>query len=349
MKKFWIGQLVLIIALLSSSCKKEYVTNEYTTNEYTTNVYDKEYYSTILNQQTEITDDIRPDYLKAGDSVAVCAASNYVTTADLADGIALLESWGLKVAKADNLYNVDGRYAGTIAERVEGLQKMIDNTNIKAIIMARGGYGVAQILSYIDFKPLSSNPKWLVGYSDVTGLHIALNNLGIESIHGPMVKTLTQDAESATQLKNALFGTMTQMSITTNSNCVKGVAEGRLVGGNLSLIYSLGGTLFDLNAKGSILFIEDTGEYNYSIDRMLTNLKLSGKLDAVKGIVVGDFNTTQGSDESIETIIANKTADLNIPIMYGVKCGHLTQNLPLYLGRKVKLTVDDSNATLEYE
>ena len=349
MKHSFLLPAVLLATL--SGCTKEYITKEYITNEYVTNeyVYSSEYYSQILNSQQEITQDIRPEFLKAGDTVAVCAASNYVTKSDLADGIAQLQDWGFKVKLADNLYNVDGRYAGTIGERVEGLQKMIDNPNVKAIIMARGGYGMAQILSYLDLSPLESNPKWIVGYSDVTGLLVAVNNLGVEAIHGPMVKGLTNDSESATALKNVLMGNTSKMSIAYNSNCVKGTAQGRLVGGNLSLIYSLGGTLFDLNCKDAILFIEDTGEYNYSIDRMLTNLKLSGKLDSVRGIIIGDFNTTQGSDKSIPEIVKEKTADLNIPVMYGVHAGHLTTNLALYMGRTVKMTVDDDNATIEYQ
>lgn len=343
--------VVALLVLATSGCKKEYITNEYVTNEYTTNVYDSEYYSTILNSQEEITQDIRPDYLKEGDSVAVCAASNAVSASDIATGISTLESWGLKVKVADNVYESDGRYAGTISQRIEGMQKMVDDENIKAIFMARGGYGASQILSYVDFKPLQSNPKWLIGYSDVTALHIALNNMGIETVHGPMMVGFTKDEESVNDLKSALFGKgYNKLSITKNDNCVKGTAEGRLVGGNLSLIYSEGGTLFDLNAKGAILFIEDTGEANYAVDRMLTNLKLSGKLDAVRGIVVGEFiNCTQGSDKSIEEIMKDKLGDLNIPVMYGVSCGHDTKNLPLYLGRTVKLTVDDDNATLEFE
>ena len=337
--------------LMASGCKKEYITEEYNTyNTYETNIYDSEYYSTVLNSQEEITDDIRPPYLKEGDSVAVCAASNAVSEADVATGIAQLKKWGLKVKEADNLYKTDGRYAGTIGERVEGLQKMIDNPNIKAIFMARGGYGASQILNFVDLKGMKSNPKWLIGYSDVTALHIALNNSGVESLHGPMMVGFTKDTESMNALKDALWGKLGKVSIASNSNCINGTAEGRLVGGNLSLIYSEGGTLFDLNVKGAILFIEDTGEANYAIDRMLTNLKLSGKLDALKGIVVGEFiNTTKGNDKTVAEIVKEKVADLKIPVMYGIESGHDTKNLPLYLGRKVKLIVDDKEATLLFQ
>ena len=178
----------LLILTAVCGCKKEY--NYY--NTYVTNVdsiYTSYYYQTVLNNQQEVTDDIRPDYLKAGDTVGVFALSNAVTQSDLANGIAKLKSWGLVVVEASNLYNKDGRYAGTMSERIDGFQKLIDNPNIKALIAARGGYGVAQVLSYIDFSPMKSHPKWIVGYSDVTGMHIALNNMGYETIHGPMVKT----------------------------------------------------------------------------------------------------------------------------------------------------------------
>ncbi|MCQ2217929.1 MAG: LD-carboxypeptidase [Paludibacteraceae bacterium] len=342
----------LILPLLAfSSCTKEYVTNEYITNEYVTNeyVYNKEYYSTILSQQQEITERIRPAYLKAGDTVAICATSNYVTKAQMENGKSVLESWGLVVVEADNLYNQDGRYAGTIADRVEGLQKMIDNPNVKAIIAARGGYGCAQIMAMVDLKPMVNNPKWVVGYSDVSVLLISLNNVGVETIHGPMAKDFS-DEKSVACLKDALFGKLKEQTIETNANCIQGKAEGRLVGGNLSMIYSLGGTLFDLNAKNAILFIEDTGESNYSLDRMLTNLKLSGKLDYVKGIVVGDFTSmNQGNDKSVEEIIHEKVVDLGIPVMYGLQAGHATRNLSLYLGRDVTMEVGATNATLTFK
>lgn len=336
----------LLILTAVCGCKKEY--NYY--NTYVTNVdsiYTSYYYQTVLNNQQEVTDDIRPDYLKAGDTVGVFALSNAVTQSDLANGIAKLKSWGLVVVEASNLYNKDGRYAGTMSERIDGFQKLIDNPNIKALIAARGGYGVAQVLSYIDFSPMKSHPKWIVGYSDVTGMHIALNNMGYETIHGPMVKTFG-DNDSDESLRKALFGELKNYSIKTNTNCVQGKAEGRLVGGNLSLMYSMGGTLFDLNAKNAILLIEDTGEANYAIDRMLANLKLSGKLDGLKGVIVGDFSTSQGNDRPIDEIIHNYFDDLNIPIIYGMNMGHEDKNLATYLGRTVSIDVNESTATITY-
>lgn len=342
----------IIIALLTlvcfSTCKKEY--NYY--NTYVTNVdsiYTSYYYQTVLLEQQEITDDIRPTYLQKGDTVGVFALSNSVTKSELSDGIQILKSWGLNVIEAENLYSQDGRYAGTQSERIEGFQNLLKNPNVKALISARGGYGVAQVLSYIDFSPLESNPKWIVGYSDVTGLHCALSNRGIESIHGPMVRSFSDD-ESIESLRKALFGELKSCRMSTNSDCVQGTAEGRLVGGNLSLIYSLGGTLFDLNVKNAILLIEDTGEANYAIDRMLSNLKLSGKLDCIKGVVVGDFiNNSQGNDRPLNEIIHNYFDDLNVPIMYGMQIGHDTRNIATYLGRTVKLVVDEKSAEIIYE
>lgn len=335
------GGLVLL-----SSCGDEII-NEYVTNEYT-NIYNKEYYATVLSNQKEITEDIRAPFLKKGDTVAVFALSNAVSQSDMAAGIATLKSWGLNVIEADNLYKVDGRYAGTLAERVDGTQKLINNPSVKAMIAARGGYGAAMTLPFLDLESLIDRPKWIVGYSDVTALHAAVNNLGVESIHGGMAQNLS-NATTAESLRRALFGEAEGLKIVTNENCKEGVAEGRLVGGNLSLIYSLGGTAYDLNTKQAILFIEDTGESNYSLDRMLTQLKLSGKLDNIVGVVVGQFiKMSQGNDRSVEEIIASKFADQDIPIMYGVNVGHDQPNNAICLGRRVRLTVDASNASLNY-
>lgn len=333
--------------LLCASCKKVYEENYYyTTDE---NVYNYEYYQTVLLNQEEITQDVRPDYLKKGDTVAVFAASNKVSKSELENGIQTLKGWGLKVVEAENLYLEDGRYAGTQSQRIIGLQKLMDNPNIKALFAARGGYGAAQVISFLDLEKFQKNPKWVVGYSDVTALHVALNNLGIESVHGPMVNNMTH-AESVESLRKMLFGEKVSYSIAKNSNCRQGKAEGRLVGGNLSLIYSLGGTLFDLNVKNAILLIEDTGESNYHLDRMLTNLKLSGKLDCIKGLVVGEFiKMNQGSDDPVNQIILDKVRDLGIPVMYGLNVGHDVVNYAVCFGRTVTLDVNNDKATLTFE
>jgi muramoyltetrapeptide carboxypeptidase len=194
---------------------------------------------------------------------------------------------------------------------------------------------------------LINNPKWIVGFSDVTVLHAAVNNAGVQTIHGAMANNFN-DNTSVTNLKNALFGTYSGLSIPTNSNCIQGQAEGRLVGGNLTTFYALGGTIEDLNMKDAILFFEDTGEAHHNVDRMLSNLKLSGKLNEIKGVIVGQFTDMRqsASDRPVNEIILNQVKDLGIPVMYGVSVGHGSPNLPLYLGRKIQLDVGATTSTI---
>lgn len=346
MERILLSLFSLLLLVAFPSCKKEYITNQYITNENDSYYSQKVYLDKDIR---EVTEDIRPAYLQSGDTVAVFAISNKVTRSELATGIAKLKSWGLNVVEAENLYGDDGRYAGTQSERIEGLQKLMDNPNIRAIIAARGGYGAVQVLPYLDLTEFMKSPKWMVGYSDLTAFHAMLNNQGVETIHGAMVNSFA-DEESVESLRAALFGTLDKYTISTNSNCIIGEAEGRLVGGNLSVIYSLGGTLFDLNVKNSILLIEDTNEANYRIDRMLQNLKLSGKLDCIKGVIVGEFiNNAQGDDAPLNEIINGAFESLGIPVMYGVNIGHDTENLSAYLGRNVKITVDSNASTLLFQ
>lgn len=303
----------------------------------------------IIQDQQPVTKHITPAKLSSGDSVAVCAASNSVTEDDVAEGINILESWGLKVKKADNLFERDGRYAGTLQQRVDGLQNAIDNQNIKAIFFARGGYGAAQLLPFIDWSSMETNPKWIIGYSDVTALHITLSNMGIESMLGPMMRGFNNDKQSNTALQQSLFNQTEPYSVQPNENCIKGTGSGRLVGGNLSIIYSLSGTAFDLNTKDAILFIEDTGEANYSVDRMLLNLQQSGKLTDLKGVIVGEFiNNSQGVDLPLPAIIKKYFEPLHIPVFYGYPNGHDTKNLPLPLGSKCSITITDTEATVTF-
>ena len=303
----------------------------------------------IIQDQQPVTQHIKPPQLSSGDLVAICAASNYVTADDIAEGINILKSWGLEVIEADNLYLRDGRYAGELGERVTGFQNALNNPNVKAIFFARGGYGAAQLLPFIDWSAMETNPKWIIGYSDVTALHITLNNMGYESILGPMMRGFNNDKESNTELQNILFNKPKTVTLPINSSCKVGSAKGRLVGGNLSIIYSLSGTAFDLNTKEAILFIEDTGEANYSIDRMLLNLQQSGKLTDIKGLIVGEFiNNNQGNDLPLPDIITKYFGDKNIPIVYGYPNGHDTKNLPLILGSECSVNVTDKEVTVSF-
>lgn len=301
--------------------------------------------------------DIRPAPLKSGDCIGIFGISNYVDSTALLYGVSVFENWGLRVKFADNLFKQNGRYDGTLEERIKATQAMIDDPDIKAMISTRGGYGAAQVTPYLDFTPLYENPKWIVGYSDVTALHIALNNLGLESMHGPMATRIEGDTTSVAFLHDALFGEAPGLSITTNYYCREGEATGRLVGGNLSLIYSLQGTPMNLDMKDAILFIEDVGEDSYAIDRMMQNLLLSGKLDEIAGIIVGqftDFDDYKGMDLSLPGIIYSKIGNRQIPVMYQIDAGHdwnvhkSAPNYSLYLGRRIHLKVDRDIAFFEY-
>lgn len=301
--------------------------------------------------------DIRPAPLKPGDCIGIFGISNYIDSTALLYGVSVFENWGLRVKFADNLFKKNGRYDGSLEERIKATQAMIDDPDIKAMISTRGGYGAAQVIPYLDLSPLLENPKWIVGYSDVTAMHMALNNMGIETLHGPMATRLEGDTTSVAFLHDALFGEAPGLSIPSNFYCNEGEATGRLVGGNLSLIYSLQGTPFALDMKDAILFIEDVGEDSYAIDRMMQNLLLSGKLDEIAGIIVGqftDFDDYKGMDLSLPGIIYSKLRGRQIPIMYQIDAGHewnahkSAPNYSLYLGRRIHLKVDKDVAYFEY-
>ena len=303
--------------------------------------------------------DIRPEPLKPGDTIGIFAISNYADSTALNYGISVFKDWGLNVKLADNLFKRRGksRYDGTVEERISAMQAMIDDPSIKALISVRGGYGAALVTPYLDYSRLLENPKWIGGYSDVTALHITLNNMGLETIHGPMATRIEGDTTSVAFLRKALFEDAPGLSIPTNFYCREGEATGRLVGGNLSLIYSLQGTPMNLDMKDAILFIEDVDEDSYAIDRMLQNLLLSGKLDEIAGIIVGQFSNfddAKGMDLSLPALIYSKIGDRQIPVMYQIDAGHewnvrkSAPNYSLYLGRRIHLKVDRNVASFEY-
>ena len=303
--------------------------------------------------------DIRPAPLRPGDTIGIFTISNFADSTTLAYGISVFENWGLNVRLADNLYKRVGksRYDGTVEERIAAMQSLIDDPSVKALISVRGGYGAALVTPYLDYTPLMENPKWIVGYSDVTALHIVLNNMGLETIHGPMATRIEGDTTSVEFLHEALFSEAPGLSIPTNFYCREGEATGRLVGGNLSLIYSLQGTPMNLDMKDAILFIEDVDEDSYAIDRMLQNLLLSGKLDEIAGIIVGQFSNfddSKGMDLPLPAVIYSKIGNRQIPVMYQIDAGHewnvhkSAPNYSLYLGRRIHLKVDRSEAYFEY-
>ncbi len=300
---------------------------------------------------------LRPPFLHVGDTVSVVAISSKLSKKADTSFIRTIASWGLTVKLGEHLFSQEeGWFAGSDRERATDLQRAIDDSSVRAVIFYKGGYGAVRTLDYLDLERLRSHPKWLVGFSDVTVLHQALRKVGVESIHGTMpvlFKTDTLEIDTSTlSLRDALFGKISSYRTPRHVYNRLGRAEGRLVGGNLSLIYALNGTdLDDDLEEPSVLFIEDVGENIYHIDRMMQNLKRSGKLARAKAIVVGYFSKMKGEKEwgaDVESLINTYTAPLGIPVIFGFPAGHANPNMSLYMGRQVSVVVTDEDATLEF-
>jgi muramoyltetrapeptide carboxypeptidase len=300
---------------------------------------------------------IRPSYLKNGDHVGIMAPAGIVEETDIEPAIKILQEWGLKTIKGKYLFENNGFFAGTDQQRLEDFQIMLDNPDIKAIFCARGGYGSVRIIEKLDFTLFLKRPKWIIGYSDITVFHIYLNNyLKCESLHAIMPKNFLkayEDGFSLPALKNALFGEKLKYTIEKNELNKPGKASGKLIGGNLSIICNLQGTHFEINTKDKILFIEDIDEYIYHIDRMMMNLKLSGKLKNLKGLIVGGMtkikHTTPDYGKSVSEVISDIISDYNYPVIFGFPAGHIIPNYALYMGRNVKMEVTDQKTLIHFK
>lgn len=296
-----------------------------------------------------------PSYLKVGDTIAIVAPAgilkNRQATIDKAKQ--LVESWGLKVVLGKNIYNQNNHFSGTDEERCQDFQDALDNKNIKAIWAARGGYGSVRILDKLDFTIFKKHPKWIIGYSDITAFHNHIHNLGVESIHGMMATSLEEDPsaiiKTIASFKSALFGEKISYSISSSKyNRILSTKEinGQLIGGNLAILTSMLGSESQLNIEGKILFIEEIGEYKYSIDRMLQSLKRAGYFTKVNAVIVGDMslikkNTTKWGS-SIEQLILDAIPE-DIPVFFDFPAGHEPDNRALIFGRNVTISVDTKN------
>lgn len=302
------------------------------------------------------SDCIQPPYLKKGDQVGIIAPAGIVKPEDIEPAIKILEEWGLKVNKGKHLYRSFHFFAGTDEQRLNDFQTMINDENIRAVFFARGGYGIIRLIEKLNFRKFKKSPKWLVGYSDITIVHSFLSKiLKCESLHGIMPKNFIkgqEDNQSLIQLKNTLFGNMPSYQFANNRLNRSGKAEGFVTGGNLSIIYSLQRTKLQIDTKGKILFIEDVNEYLYHFERMMMNLKMSGQLKNLAGLVVGGLTdmkeTTPGFGKTAEEIIADVVKECTYPVMFGFPVGHMFPNLPLIVGRKMKMDVDLKKVELTY-
>jgi muramoyltetrapeptide carboxypeptidase len=286
-------------------------------------------------------------YLKQGDKVAVIAPAGRVSEGSLEAMTACMERWGLQVMPGKHVYARQHQFAGTDAQRAADLQEAISNPEIKAVICARGGYGCSRVVDAVDFSPLLQHPKWLVGYSDITVLHARWNRMGVASIHGVMSGKFPaggEDNESTESLRKALFGEPLHYTIPAHPLNKTGKAEGLLTGGNLALMAHLTGSADEPDTTGKILFLEDVGEYLYAIDRMMLQLQRSGKLQKIKGLILGYFTNTKDHDTpfgaSACEIISTYVQGLDIPVCVGFPAGHEEPNLSLVFGKPVTLTCD---------
>lgn len=304
---------------------------------------------------------IVPGYLKKGDVIGITAPAGYITAEAIAPSIQLMESWGYKIKVGDTIGKRDFTFAGTDEERLTDFQKMLDDPKIKAIMCARGGYGSIRIIDKINWSHFKVKPKWIIGFSDITVLHSHINrNFGIATLHSKMCNSFPDDwskaepiqVETIESIHQALSGKKMNYEATPGPDNRLGSGSGILVGGNLKTLETLACSASDLVTDGKILFVEDTGEYMYSIDRMFWSLKRTGKLSRLKGLIVGGFKISveEGAEDfgkTLAEIVLEKIKKYKYPVCFEFPVGHQKNNFALKCGKKHKLEVKTGSVSLK--
>ena len=297
-----------------------------------------------------------PPYLKPGDLVSIAAPARWVDPEDIKNFLSLLEQEGLKTITG-SIFTRHHQYAGEDKDRLDDLQKMLDHPDIKAIFCARGGYGTMRLLDKIDLKGFAEHPKWVVGFSDITALHAYLQmRIGVASVHAAMPYTLKDVTDRENPAVESLFGVLKgefpSYTVPAHSLNRKGKSSGILLGGNLSLLYSLTSTLFQFPTKGAILFLEEVDEYLYHIDRMMQNLKLAGMLENLAGLVVGGLTDMHDNEvpfgKNAAEIIREAVEEFDFPVCFDFPAGHVEGNMAMVLGRQVSFEVNADGSQLAY-
>ncbi|OKL42156.1 S66 peptidase family protein [Pontibacter flavimaris] len=291
--------------------------------------------------------------LQPGDKVAIIATARKIDREAVEQAIQVLQEWGLEVEVGPTVGAKYGVFAGHDALRLQDLQQALDRPDIKAIICARGGYGTTRILDQVDFSRFQQQPKWVVGFSDITSLLCHIHSLGIESIHGIMPLLFPSGTDKALDsLRRVLFGEEVYYEVGPHPFNRSGTGQGQLIGGNLALLHNVSGTRSDFTTKGKILFLEDVDEYLYNIDRMMVHLSRAGKLRDLAGLIIGHFSDMKDNADpfgkTVYEIIAEHTAKYNYPVCYGFPTGHEPDNLALVCGREAKLEVSELGVNLAY-
>lgn len=289
-----------------------------------------------------------PPYLQRGDKIAIVSPARSITFEEVFPAMKLFQKWGLEVILGTHVFGKNHQFSGTDEQRRQDLQQMLDNPAIRAIVMSRGGYGTVRIIDKLDFKKFSQNPKWIVGFSDITVLHSHIHrHLEIQTIHAIMpynIKDQDINEIAVESLRKTFFGEKISYSKHITFCDRTGLTEGILVGGNLSILYSLTGSPSDIDTRGKILLLEDVDEYLYHLDRMMLNLKRSGKLSGLKGLIVGGLTEMKDNEipfgKDAREIIQDAVKDYQYPVCFDFPSGHEKMNVALYLGRKANLKVD---------
>jgi muramoyltetrapeptide carboxypeptidase len=292
-------------------------------------------------------------YLKKGDKIAITCPAKKLPH-PMTDAVALLQSWGLEVVLGDTVSASYHQFAGDDDLRARDLQRFIDDDSIKAMIAARGGYGVIRMIDRVDFSRFAQHPKWLVGFSDITVLHTHLfAGYQAQTIHGQMpINIPDASARSLDTLRKALFGEPLSYEFVSHGLNRSGNSNGILIGGNLSLLVAVSGSVSDIDYSGKILFIEDVGEYLYAIDRMLRNLKRAGKLANLAGLIVGGFTDVKDNDipfgQTVPEIIMDIVKEYSYPVCFDFPAGHIPDNCSLIFGRPMDLSVQEQQVVVNF-
>jgi len=298
---------------------------------------------------------IRPPYLQKGDKIAIVAPAGRVEPDYVDNAVKRFESWGYEVVVGDNVFNSFNTFSARDDQRLRDMQLALDSHEIRAIVCARGGYGSIRIIDKLDYSTFQGNPKWLIGFSDITVLHAKLNVLGVESLHAPMPINFPADAsvpEDIMWTQRILEGEIPQYNFAGHELNREGEVAGEIIGGNLSVIYSLRGVNIQWDKQGKILFIEDVGEELYHLDRMMQNLKMAGSFDKLEGLIVGEMTNMKDGDPSFGKnayeIIAEAVEEYKFPVAYGFFAGHGSVNKPLIFGANVSLSVSKDSCVLDF-